>query len=116
MATIKFHDPKEFAEELRLEFATHHLPGPAHALRLTRVIQITRASPVCSLSVVATIKALHTEDIIRLDAYCGQFLPNADELDQMTSHAKAIARDAEDTVVAACNDLGIEIRAGVIEP
>jgi len=116
MATIRFSNPGEFADELRLEFASDHLPGPAHTLRLTRVIQTTRTSAICSLSVVATIKALHTEDIIRLDTYCGAFMPNAHELDQMSNSARAIAKDAEDVVNAACADLGIEVRAGVLEP
>ena len=116
MATIKFSDPKEFVGELRLEFAALSIPGPTHILRLTRVVQTTRASAIRSLSVVSTIKAIHTEDIIRLDVYCGAFMSGAAKLDQMFNSATAIAKDVEEIVTAACEELGMEIRAGVLEP
>lgn len=103
---VKFNDPKEFLEELAKD---------AQLIKrsIVRVTQQTTQSnqvPVIAhLSVVATAEV--EGDIVRLDRYCGQ-LWNIGKDEKVLGLAKEMVNQ----IIKGCEALGLEVRAGVLEP
>lgn len=110
MALVKFNDPDEFIEELKKERGNIRL----NIVRLTnRWTPIPNVAPIRALSVIATAQVTHgiTHDIIRLEKYCGNIWDIGEEDKDTYDRAKQI----HDKVEKACQELEIEVRAGIVE-
>jgi len=105
MAIVKFNVTDEFIDELkkcRLE---------APIVRLTNLYKpIPNLGPIRALLVVATTKASNG-DIIRLERYCGQIW----DIETQDKDTLARADEIHNKIENACEGLGIEVRAGIIE-
>ena len=110
MATIKFSHQDEFINEISLEFGRLPAPPPFTLLRLTNLYKaIPNLAPIRRLFVVATIKV--GDDIVRLERDCGDIWSIEEQDKKAFERAKLIHNEIE----RACEGLGIEVRAGVIE-
>ena len=105
MAIIKFNYPDEFIEEL----TKAKLAEPI--VRLTNLQRMSeKIAPLRSLAVVSTTKAA-SGDIIRLEHYCGDLWGHEREDQKTWDRAKA----AGDQITKACDELKLEVRAGILE-
>jgi len=106
MAIIKFNDPGEFIQELqRMELARP-------IVRLTCLRRNSeKYSPLTFVFVVVTTKAADG-DILRLEHYGGQLWGHKPEDEKTWAYITKV--DAQ--IRKACQDLALEVRAGVLEP
>lgn len=110
MATVKFNYQSEFIDELEKEFGELPAPPPFTILRLTNLFRpIPNLAPIRRLAVVATIKV--RDDIIRLERDCGDVWGIKQQDEKTYERAEQIHNEIE----KACEELGIEVRAGIIE-
>lgn len=104
MPTVKFHEPGEFKDELKL--MQGRIEG--NILRLTYGHKSEYPSTV--VLVIAT--ALVGNMVLRLESRCGSFLMSeSSEAEQVRLKAKSI-RDAIESVAS---ELKLEVRAGMYE-
>jgi len=104
MAIIKFNVADEFIDEL----GKCCLEAPV--VRLTNLFRAEPKLPIKNLFVIATTKASNG-DIIRLEKFCGQVW-GVEEQDRKTLEK---AEQIHDKIQKACEQLKMEVRAGVIE-
>jgi len=114
MPIVKFTSPSEFIDELKKEFPDLKA-GPIPVFTVLRLTTLTTQTqtPVRSLTIVATIRSHSEPDtIIRLERFCGMVW-NMEEADKPVF---AKADEIYMQIRQACGELGIELRAGMLEP
>ncbi len=108
MPIVKFNSVEEYLEELRKEYSEE-----TDIVRVTRETRISSNMAISHLTVISTARSTsHPEDIIRLERYCGQLCGHG-TIDDKTYE---IADNATKALQAACEELALEVRAGVLEP
>lgn len=106
---IKFNDIHEFLHELRTDYGSRQHRGGI--LRLTHVRRAD-ADGICHLSVVATITSRSEPGaIIRLERPCGELWG----LNSPDDKTRGRADEAASMIRNHCAELGIEVRAGMLE-
>ena len=103
MPTVKFHDPSDFEQELRL--MENRIDG--------KIVRLTYANkseyPSTAVLVIAT--ALVGPVVLCLECYCGNFMNGSDEEVKVGQKAESIRQTIESTATK----LNLEIRAGMYE-
>ena len=113
MVLVKFNFPDEFLEELTKDKALVY----QGIVRLTQVFgQEQKILVVTHVSVVATAKV--GPDVIRMDHRIGSYSapPGGHEVASDREAVLKKSREALDAVQAKCEQIGLEVRAGIYEP
>jgi hypothetical protein len=109
MALIRFNDVGEFLAELSRDrgLVEHGI------VRLTNRATYSNAYPIRHLSVVATCIMVRpgVDHMVRLETFVGQLWGFEKEDKEAYGSARAI----HDQVEQRCSELGLEVRAGVLE-
>jgi len=110
---IKFTSVEEFIEELRKEFKPGKpIPKPT-VLRLTNQYRPSSMSPnIETMLVLDTVVNLRGE-VIRFERFVGQLWRVREDQDR---NVFDLAAQIHTRIEALCQELGIEVRAGVYEP
>jgi hypothetical protein len=107
---VKFNDISEYCEELKKE--KDHIDR--NIVRLTNQMGPTALSPsIRNLSVISTYANCfsYPTTIVRLEHYCGQLWG----MENQDTSIREAAEKAINQIEAVCKELGLEVRAGVIE-
>src|SRR5262245_37977817 len=108
ITVVKFSDPQEFLAELGKDA---HLVL-RKIVRVTKLIRPTKMAPnIRMISVVATARV--AGDILRFERYCGDHWGQGFESTNGPTMDKAERLQVE--LETACQSIGLEVRAGVIE-
>ena len=99
---IKFNNDNEFLAELERE-------RPLKPVRITYIKQTAGNMPSTRISVVATAKS-KDGDLIKLEYYCGDIWRGVQD------EVQKLAEDVFHRVKKLCEDMGLEVRAGLWEP
>ena len=109
MATVRFTEPAEFIEALRGEFSDSAIPfiPVTSIMRFTGLMKCSNGLPVQRLYLDLSTRA--RDDIIRLEAYCGEIWRSDIHDQPVWDRAKDIYAQFE----RACEELGLEVRPSI---
>lgn len=111
MVLVKFNFPDEFLEELTKEKDLVY----RGIVRLTQVFgQEQKILVVTHVSVVATAKV--GPDVIRMDHRIGSYSDHPVGRGGDRENVLTKSRETLDTIQAQCEQLGLDVRAGIYEP